>query len=92
VNDAVISGLSKNMLQLNYKPLSEEKTILALMDTFCDAEKLPLDIAAKLKSLEVKYTNTVTEKVKEKVKELVKEKVVAEDCTESEVEKEVEKE
>jgi len=92
VSDAVISGLSKNMLQLNYKPLAEEKTLLALIDAFCNADKLPSDIAAKLKSLEVKYTKTVTEKVKEKVKELVKEKVVAEDGTESEIEKEVEKE
>jgi len=87
VNDAVISGLSKNMLQLNYKPLSEEKTILALIDTFCDAEKLPSDIAAKLKSYETKYTKTVVEKIKEKVME----SVTNEDGTTSEVEKEVEK-
>jgi len=87
INDSVISGLSKNMLQLNYKPLAEEKTILALMDAFCDADKLPSDIAAKLKSYETKYTKTVVEKIKEKVTE----SVTNEDGTTSEVEKEVEK-
>ncbi len=92
VNDAVISGLSKNMLQLNYKPLTEEKTLLALIATFCDMDKLPANVVEKLKSYEVKYTKTITEKVKEKVSETVVEKVVAEDGTESEVEKVVEKE
>ena len=92
INDTVISGLSKNMLQLNYKPLSEEKTILALMDAFADKDKLPSEIVQKLKTYETTYVKTVTEKVKEKIKEIVKEKVTAEDGTESEIEKEVEKE
>ncbi len=92
INDSVISGLSKNMLQLNYKPLFEEKTILALIDAYCDAQKLPQDIASKLETLKTTYLKTVSEKVKEKVQESIKETITNEDGTTSEVEKIITKE
>jgi len=84
VADPVVSGMSKNLMSIEHKPLQEETVLYFLLDLFGDKSKLPSEITEYLASFHETKTVTVTEKVKEKVVEIVKETVVNEETGEEE--------
>ena len=90
VADPVVSGMSKNLLSVQHKPLQEEIVLYFLLDLFADKTKLSSDIVAYLASFHSIKTVTIEETVKEKVVEVVKEMKLNEETGEEE-EIEVEK-
>lgn len=92
VEDSVISGMSKNVLQLNHNVNSEEAVLMLILKLFADFEKLPQTIKDKIASFDYSFTKTVVEKIKKKIQELVTETTTNEDGSSEEVQKTVEKE
>ncbi len=84
VKDPVIEGIGKNVMSINYSPLTEEAVLYLLLDLFADKIKLPQEIVEYLASFHSKKVITVKETIKEKVVEIVKIKKINEETGEEE--------
>ena len=89
VNDVVVSGMGKNLLAIEHKPLLEEAVLYLILDLFADKKSLPQNVVDYLASFHSTKTETITETVKEKVEETVKVMKVNEETGEEEEVEEV---
>ena len=69
INDKMVNGYSKNIIQINHKVGVEESILYLLIDLFADKDTLPKEIVDYLEKFHSKATKTVVETIKEKVVE-----------------------
>ena len=92
VEDPVVEGFGKNLINIHHKPGMEEAALYLLLDLFGDKEAMPKEIVKYLASFHKKGKKKITETIKEKVVEKVTKKVKDEETgEEKEVTEEVTK-